>query len=205
VKADVAAARKFFTEWPGPIVAVGAEVGTALPYPGATIDEDFAWSPAHPVADAYRLAKPMPYDAPVPALAAMLFAVHPDDDYFKLSEPGTISVQDDGRTTFAPAANGKHHYLVVDPAQKDRVIKMYRDMTSAKPAPRPVGRGRGAAAQQNQQQQQQNQQQQQQQQQNQQQNQQNDQPDQNQQNQQQQLEQPGTDAPLRPGAKPLAR
>jgi hypothetical protein len=143
VAADIAAARKLFAEWPTRIVAAGAEVGAALPYPGATLDEDFGWSPAHPIADAYRALKPMPYDAPTAALAAVLFAVHPDDGYFKLSEPGTITVLDDGRTKFTPGANGKHQYLVVDPAQKDRVIKEYRDMASVKPTPK--GRGsRGA-------------------------------------------------------------
>jgi hypothetical protein len=159
IKGDVAAARRFFADWPGPVVAVGSEVGEALPYPGATIEEDFAWAPAHPVADAYRLGKTMPYDAPASALAAMLYAVHPDDGYFKVSEPGTISVLDDGRTTFTPSATGKHRYLIVDPEQKDRVIKIYREMASSKPAPRAGRGGRGAANQnQNQQQQQQNQQ-----------------------------------------------
>jgi len=159
IKADVAAARAFFAGWPGPVVAVGSEVGEALPYPGATIEQDFAWAPAHPVADAYRLGKTMPYDAPVSALAAMLYAVHPTDGYFTLSDPGTIVVQDDGRTTFTPSATGKHRYLIVDPAQKERVIKIYRDMASSRPAPRPGRGGRGAPPAQNQNQQQQQQQQ----------------------------------------------
>jgi hypothetical protein len=146
LKADLASARKVFAEWPSPIVAVGAEVGTALPYPAASLDTDFAWSPAHPIADAYRSFKPMPYDAPASALAAVLHAVHPDGGYFKLSEPGTITVLDDGRTQFTAGAGGKHRYLIVDPAQKDRVIKLYRDMVSAQPAPRPGRGGRGAAA-----------------------------------------------------------
>ncbi len=54
IKSDIAAARKLFAEWPTPVVAVGSEVGDALPYPGASIEKDFAWSPAHPVVDAYR-------------------------------------------------------------------------------------------------------------------------------------------------------
>ena len=144
IKSDVAAARKLFAEWPTPIVAVGTEVGAALPYPGASIDKDFSWSPAHPLVDAYRAFKPMPYDAPAPALAAVLHAVHPDEDYFELSDPGTISVQDDGSTRFTPAVDGKHRYLIVDPAQKDRIMSLYTAMVSAPPAPRP-GRGRGGA------------------------------------------------------------
>jgi hypothetical protein len=143
IKSDVAAARKLFAEWPTPIVAVGAEVGDALPYPGASIEKDFAWSPAHPVADAYRTLQPMPYDAPAAALAAVLHAVHPDEGYFKLSDPGTITVLDDGRTRFTPGADGKHRYLIVDPAQKERVLTLYSAMVSAAPAPRP-SRGRGA-------------------------------------------------------------
>jgi hypothetical protein len=144
IKSDVAAAKKLFDEWPTPIVAVGAEVGEALPYPGASIDKDFAWAPVHPVVDAYRTFKATPYDAPASALAAVLYAVHPDDGYFKLSDPGTITVLDDGRTRFTPAADGKHRYLIVDPAQKQRVLEVYTSMVSAPPAPRP-GRGRAGA------------------------------------------------------------
>jgi hypothetical protein len=141
IKADVAAAKRLFAEWPTPIVAVGSEVGDALPYPGASIEKDFAWSPAHPVVDAYRAYKPMPYDAPAPALAAVLQAALPDEKYFTLSEPGTISVLDDGRTRFAPQAEGKHRYLIVDPAQKARVLTQYTSLVPAPPAPRPGRRG----------------------------------------------------------------
>lgn len=135
VKADVAAARRLFAEWPTPIVAVGAEVGAALPFPGSSIEKDFAWSPDHPVADAYRAFHAMPYDAPTPAMAAVLYAVHPDG-YFKLSDPGTIGVLEDGRTKFTPSPEGRHRYLVVDAAQKEKVIRTYVEMASAKPVPR---------------------------------------------------------------------
>src|SRR5262245_52229026 len=141
IKADVAAAKRLFAEWPTPIVAVGSEVGDALPYPGASIEKDFAWSPAHPVVDAYRAFKPMPYDAPAPALAAVLQAAFPHEGYFTLSEPGTISVLDDGRTQFAKQADGKHRYLIVDPAQKARVLTQYTSLVPAPPAPRPGRRG----------------------------------------------------------------
>ena len=141
IRSDVPAARTLFAEWPGPLIAVGSEVGAALPFPGASIAADLAWSPDHPVADAYRAFKPMPYDAPASALAALLYAVHPGQGYFKLSERGTISVLDDGRTRFTPGADGTHQYLIVDPAQKDRVVKLYTELVSSKPAPRPGRRG----------------------------------------------------------------
>ena len=146
IKTDLKAARTVFAEWPTQLIAVGSEVGAALPYPGSSIETDFAWSQAHPVVDAYRAFKPMPYDAPASALAALVQAVHPEDGYFTLSDPGTISVTDDGRTQFTPGADGKHRYLIVDPAQKDRVTKLYKDMVSAPPAPRPGRRGGAAPA-----------------------------------------------------------
>jgi hypothetical protein len=145
VKADVAAARTVFAEWPTPLIAVGTEVGAALPYPGASIEKDFAWSPAHPVVEAYRAFKPMPYDAPASALAAILYAAHPDG-LFTLSPPGTIAVQDDGRTQFTPDSNGRHRYLIVDPAQKAQILGLYTALVAAPPAPRPGRRGGGAPA-----------------------------------------------------------
>ena len=100
IKSDLAAAKKLFAEWPTPIIAAGHEIGQALPYPGSSIEKDFAWSQNHPVVDAYRAYKPMPYDAPATDMAAVLYAVRPQETYFKLSEPGKISV----RTTGGPSS-----------------------------------------------------------------------------------------------------
>ena len=127
IKSDVAAARRLFAEWPTPIVAVGSEVGDALPYPGASIEKDFAWSPVHPVVDAYRAVQADALRRAGVRAGRGALCRAPDDGYFKLSDPGTISVLDDGRTRFTPAADGKHRYLIVDPAQKERVTSLYTD------------------------------------------------------------------------------
>jgi hypothetical protein len=136
IKADVAAARKLFADWPTPVVAAGDEIGASLLFPASSIENDFAWSTAHPVVDAYRAYRPMPYDAPTSAMAALLYAVRPQENYFKLSEPGTISVLDDGRTKFTPSPEGKHRYLILDPERKERVVKTYTEIASAKPVPK---------------------------------------------------------------------
>ena len=134
IRADIRAARRVLAEWPGPIVACGSEVGDALPFPASGL-EGFAWAPAHPVVDAYRAARPMPYDAPSWAMAAALYAIRPKETYFQVSGEGTISVLDDGRTHFAAGA-GKHRYVIADPAQKDRVIQAYTELASTHPVPR---------------------------------------------------------------------
>jgi hypothetical protein len=138
VQADIPAAKKLLAEWPTPIVAAGSELGDALRFPAASLDTDFAWSPSHPLVDAYKAARPMPYDAPGGALAAALQAVRPQENYFKLSDPGSLQVGNDGRTKFVPAAGGKHRYLILDPAQKDRVLQAFTELASTKPVPRPV-------------------------------------------------------------------
>lgn len=135
-KVDLLAAKKVFAEWPGPLVICGGDIGAALPYPGQSIETDFAWTPAHPVVDAYRAARRMPYDAPATDMAAVLYAAHSDRNYFQLSEPGTATVASDGRLDFAPSSTGRHRRLIPDPSQKEAILRIYTTYTSAKPVPR---------------------------------------------------------------------
>jgi hypothetical protein len=134
LNADVPAARKVFAKWPTAIVSSGMEVGPALPFPGASIDKQFAEAvPDNPVADAYRAWQPMPYDAPSWAMAAALYAARPKEGYFTLSGPGTIAVDNQGHTSFTASEDGKHQYLTVDPAQKEKIMLAYVELASAKP------------------------------------------------------------------------
>ena len=144
LKGDVKGFRKLLADWPGQVVFAGAELGDTL-FPGTSIDTDFAWAPHHPVADAYRAYKSMPYDAPTRAMAAVLYAAAADQSYFRVSEPGIVTVLDDGRTQFNPSANGKHRYLILEPEQKQRVTETYVKLSSAPPPP-PQRRGPPAAA-----------------------------------------------------------
>jgi hypothetical protein len=95
----------------------------------------------------------MPYDASTAAMAAVLYAVRSKDQLFQLSEPGVITVVDDGRTKFTPSPGGKHRYLIVDPAQKTRIQQVYVEVASAMPVPK-APRRRSGQQQQNQLQQQ---------------------------------------------------
>jgi hypothetical protein len=114
---------KLINEWPSPIVVVGDEVGQAAPFPATSIEQDFSWATNHPLVDAYRAAGIMPYDVPSTAMAALLYAAHPNQNYFAVSGTGRLQK------------------LALDSMQKDRVIQAYRQVLSAKP-PEPR-RGRG--------------------------------------------------------------
>lgn len=146
IRADIESARKVFAEWPTPIVVCGAEMDGVVSYPGSSIEKDFAWSPAHPVVEAYKAGGAMPYDAPVWAMHSAMYAVRPQDGYYKVSDAGTIAVLDDGRTKFTPSAKGRHRYLIFDPAQKARLLKDFTEIASAKPVERPQRLPRPAAA-----------------------------------------------------------
>ena len=90
-------------------------------------------TPDNPVADAYKACRPMPYDSPSLAMTAALYASRPKEGYFKLSGPGTISVDNEGRTSFTASEKGTHQYLIADPEQKEKILAAYVELASAKP------------------------------------------------------------------------
>lgn len=120
-EADAAAAKHLLAEWPSPIVFCRGEIGNELLFPGKSIESDFSYAPQHPVVDAYRAYRAMPYDAPSCALAAMLYAIRPGDGYFT-----TEKLE-------------KHSSLALVAAKHDEVIQKFTEMVSAKPvAVRPL-------------------------------------------------------------------
>lgn len=138
---DAAALRRVIAEWPTPIFFCPKEVGDALAFPGATLDKAFSWAPAHPVVDAYKAYKPMPYDAPLYDLAATHYAIHPDSGFFELSATGTITVADDGGMKFTPGS-GNVKAIGIVPAKKEALLAALITAATEKPVqPAPAGRG----------------------------------------------------------------
>lgn len=141
---DAAALRQLVSDCPVPLFFVGKDVGEALRFPGARLDEAFGWTPAHPVADAYRMFRSMPYDAPLHDLAAMHFLVQPDSGFFAVSDPGTLSVAARGAVTFTPSPAGTIRRITVDSAKREAVLDTLIDVATSAPVA-PQGRGgRGA-------------------------------------------------------------
>lgn len=123
IKTDIPSAQKLCEEWPTPIVFSGFEIGKALLFPATAVENGFGWVKDHPVADAYRAYMKMPYDRPTWDLTAVLYGVRPEAGYFGLSAPGRVTVDEKGVTHFAESPTGPHRYLVLDPAQKARVLE----------------------------------------------------------------------------------
>jgi hypothetical protein len=139
-RTDGPALKQLLADWPTPIFFCGHEVGEALPFPGAKLDQLFGWAPAHPVVDAYRAFKSMPYDAPMYDVAALQYAIAPDADVFTVSGPGTLSVGSRGTLEFSPGEGGVRQ-LGVEPAKRAQALDTLVKMASEAPTP-PAARGR---------------------------------------------------------------
>jgi inosine-uridine nucleoside N-ribohydrolase len=140
---DVPAAQALFANWPTPIVASGVEVGEALPFPPESVLHDFRYVQNHPIEQTYRLfgderqAKYPDTANPHPHLTfdltTVLYAARPDRNYFSLSEPGWISVMDDGSSRFEADPKGSHQYLVLSEEQKARTLEAMVMLTTQPP------------------------------------------------------------------------
>ncbi|WP_417744461.1 nucleoside hydrolase [Rosistilla oblonga] len=130
---DIPAAQALATDWPTPILWSGFEIGLAVAYPHESIQQDYGYVPHHPLAEAYIAYNPPPHNRPTWDLTSVLIAVRPGRDYFGLSPRGTVTVADDGLTTFAPAENGLHQYLTLTDAQKIRVVETLVLLSSEPP------------------------------------------------------------------------
>jgi hypothetical protein len=142
ISADIASARKVLADWPSPIVMVGIEAGNAAPYPDEKIESELATTENHPVVAAFRAYREkQPGTASgvaAQAVLAALYAANAGAEYWKLSRPGVVEVGDDGRTVFRESTNGKHRYVIIDPAEKERITEAFVKMSAVKP-----GGGRG--------------------------------------------------------------
>ncbi|WP_149497800.1 nucleoside hydrolase [Roseiconus lacunae] len=119
-----------------PVVWSEFRIGLEAPYPRESIARDFAYVPHHIVREAYLLHSGPNHDRPTWDLTSVLHAVRPEDQYFGLSQPGRVSVDEEGFTEFAPDGNGRDRLLTMTPRQAIRVIEAQRTLSSQPPRSR---------------------------------------------------------------------
>jgi len=130
---DIDSARKLFDAWPTPIIASGWEVGMKVRYPSGSIERDYRYTRHHPLAEAYKLYVEMPHNRPCWDLTSVLYAVRPNRDYFNLSAPGKIAVDENGITEFKQDPKGNHRLLTVNRQQIIRLEQLFADICSEPP------------------------------------------------------------------------
>lgn len=130
---DIPAAKKIATAWPTPIVWSGFEIGISVAYPHESIEQDYGYVEHHPLAEAYVAYNPPPHNRPTWDLTSVLYGIRPGREYFGLSQPGRVTVADDGLTTFEQATSGPHRYLKLTDEQKIRVTATLVGLSSQPP------------------------------------------------------------------------
>jgi inosine-uridine nucleoside N-ribohydrolase len=135
-RTDLDSAQKLTREWPTPIVWCGYEIGLAAAYPHESVERDYNYVRHHPLKEAYYLARPPSHDRPTWDPATLLYAVLPERGYFKLSEPGAVSISGDVATDFLPAEDGKgrDRFLILDDTLAARVREAIVQLSSEPPA-----------------------------------------------------------------------
>jgi len=130
---DKISAVKVFAEWPSSVVVSPFELGNAIQYPGASIENDFKWTVKHPMVEGYKAFATMPYDRPTWDLTAVLYVAKPDSTFFKKSSPGTITVDTEGYTHFVESKNGLHTYLSITPEQGMSILNYFTHLITEQP------------------------------------------------------------------------
>ena len=130
---DIRSAQKLAEEWPTPVYWSGFEIGLAIRYPAISIEQDFRYVDKHPIPESYQAYVPTPHERPTWDLTSVLWAVRQSRGYFGVSEAGSVTVLDDGETTFSASPKGTHFYLTADDTKKEAVRELFTALVSEPP------------------------------------------------------------------------
>ena len=126
---DVPSARKFFAECPVPVAVSPFELGWEICYPASSIESNLGYDTPNPVAEAYKVYLPMPYNRPAWDLTSVLYAVE-GPGYFTGHVSGTVSIDSEGFSTFTPSADGRHILLSVSPEARQLLLDRLVELTT---------------------------------------------------------------------------
>jgi inosine-uridine nucleoside N-ribohydrolase len=130
---DKPAAKSLIENWPTPIVWSGFEIGLAIRFPAISIDEEFKYVDHHIIQESYQAYMPTPHERPTFDLTSVLWAVRPNHGYFTLSEPGRVTMNEHGETTFEAQEGGRDRYMTVTADQIQRTREVLAALASEPP------------------------------------------------------------------------
>lgn len=131
---DRDAAALLLSQWPGPMVFSGYEIGSAITFPFAEFSTGFPYTAAHPIVASARSFFPKPEDRPAWDPTAVLYAIRPDAGYFQLSRPGRITLTEKNTTVFQEDPEGHCRHLIIDPEKTSSVRQLLVDLVTEPPA-----------------------------------------------------------------------
>ena len=130
---DIPSAQYLAEYWPTPIYWSGFEIGLAIHYPAISIEEDFGYLERHPISESYQAYIPTPHERPTWDLTSVLWTAREDRNYFGVSEPGIVTVLEDGETIFESNLAGSHFYLTIPESEIGAVQELLAALVSEPP------------------------------------------------------------------------
>lgn len=130
VRNDIPAMKTVFEKWPTKIWQNPGEIGEAVHYPCELIEQNLGYDTPNPVAEAYKVYLPMPYNRQCWDLLSVVYPLRPE--IFTVSERGTVTVDDGGYTWFTPSKDGKHFVLSATLDQPREMTDAIKEMTYKK-------------------------------------------------------------------------
>ncbi len=103
-------ARKFIEEYPGRIVFLASEIGDRV----LTDLNSRSASENNIVVEAYRIYTKGSLKRPSWDLLTVDFAFEGENEFYRLSEPGTVTVDNDSICSFTPSPDGKHARVLLN-------------------------------------------------------------------------------------------
>lgn len=133
VRNDIGAAQEVSENWPTRIVWSGFEVGSAVWYPGESIESDFGYVAHHPIADSYEAYAEMPYDRPTWDMTSVLVAAGDTEPFLGSSAMGRVRIDDAGHSHFESDPSGLHQRLTVRPQYIELLRAHFVELVAAPP------------------------------------------------------------------------
>ncbi len=132
IRIDIPAARAVFGRWPTDILVSPWEVGGRIFYRCAALGK-IGYAAQHPLKMAYASYLPMPYDRECWDQTAVMAGVEEPAKWFGLSSRGEVEVDEEGRTKFTPAPNGRIRILQTTPGQRKKAEKYIMKLVGQTP------------------------------------------------------------------------
>lgn len=123
---DIPSMQAVFAKWPTAIWQNPFEIGKQVMFPWSAIEEKLGYNCPNPIVDAYTTYRDIAYDRPSWDMLSVLFPLRPE--LFTLSAPGTITVDDEGYTWYAPCKDGKHFVLSATIDQPQALLEAELEM-----------------------------------------------------------------------------
>jgi len=133
VMVDIPASQKIFSEWPTEMAILTWELGMKVHYPASSIENDFSWTEAHPLKEAYIRYGNMPYDNTMFDPTAVVYGAG-ETGRFTIGEPGDIDVDDTGVTRFTASESGRARIMYLSDEQASDLLEYFKDYLTRRPA-----------------------------------------------------------------------